>query len=201
MDVLNPEPAEARVGDDVELMARAQAGESEAFCELIQIHAAALLRQSTAICSDNATAEDLVQETFVEAWKSVRRYNGRCRVFTWFCSILFHRHRNYLRKRRAIPFSFLFRRERENAETRLSEVPDARLLPNESAEAAERSARVLRSLEALPAKQQEVVYLRFYVQDSLEGIAAVLGCSVGTVKSRLFHGLERLRKMKSICEE
>ena len=60
---------------------------------------------------------------------------------------------------------------------------------------------VLRSLEQLPAKQREVVYLRFYAEDSLEGIAAALGCPVGTVKSRLFHGLEGLRRMKAILEE
>lgn len=182
-------------------MVRAQSGETEAFCELIHIHGAALLRQSTALCRDSAAAEDLVQETFVEAWKSVRRYNGRCRVFTWLCSILFHRHRNYLRKRRAIPFSFLFRGERETAEARVREVPDPRLIPSESVETGERAARLRRSLGALPDKQRAVVYLRFYAQDSLAGIAAALGCSIGTVKSRLFHGLERLRKMKSINEE
>jgi len=49
----------------------------------------------------------------------------------------------------------------------------------------------------LPAKHQQVIYLRFYVDDSLEGIAAALGCSVGTVKSRLFHALDKLRGMKA----
>ena len=52
-------------------------------------------------------------------------------------------------------------------------------------------------VQALPAKQQQVIYLRFYVDDSLEGIAAALGCSVGTVKSRLFHALDKLRKMNA----
>lgn len=47
----------------------------------------------------------------------------------------------------------------------------------------------------LPKKHRDVVYLRFYVDNSLEGIAAALNCSVGTVKSRLFHALEKLRKM------
>ncbi|MBI2948461.1 MAG: sigma-70 family RNA polymerase sigma factor [Verrucomicrobia bacterium] len=197
MDVINPEAAGTRAGE-ADLIARAQSGDEEAFCDLIRSHGAGLLRQATALCGDSATAEDLVQETLVEAWKSVRRYSGRCRLFTWLCSILIHRHRNYLRKRRAIPLSFLFRREREIVEARLSDASDPCLLPSESADAAERAVRVLRSLEGLPARQREVVYLRFYAQDSLEGIAAALGCSVGTVKSRLFNGLERLRRMKSI---
>lgn len=53
-------------------------------------------------------------------------------------------------------------------------------------------------IQALPAKQQQVIYLRFYADDSLEGIAAALGCSVGTIKSRLFHALNRLRGMNTL---
>ena len=52
-----------------------------------------------------------------------------------------------------------------------------------------------------PRKHQQVVYLRFYADDSLEGIAAALGCSVGTVKSRLFNALEKLRRMRELGEE
>ena len=58
---------------------------------------------------------------------------------------------------------------------------------------AERAAGLLRSLDQLPQRQREVVYLRFYADDSLEGIAEALGCSVGTVKSRVFYGLRALR--------
>jgi RNA polymerase sigma-70 factor (ECF subfamily) len=50
----------------------------------------------------------------------------------------------------------------------------------------------------LPTKHQQVIYLRFYVDNSLEGIAAALGCSVGTVKSRLFHALDKLRGMNAL---
>jgi len=49
----------------------------------------------------------------------------------------------------------------------------------------------------LPFKHQQVVYLRFYVGESLEGIAEAVGCSIGTVKSRLFHGLDKLREIKA----
>jgi len=50
----------------------------------------------------------------------------------------------------------------------------------------------------LPAKHQQVIYLRFYADDSLEGIAAALGCSMGTVKSRLYHALDKLRGMNAL---
>ena len=69
--------------------------------------------------------------------------------------------------------------------------------PDEAAQRREQAALVRRCVEALPPKHQQVVHLRFYVDDSLEGIAAALGCSVGTVKSRLFHALNKLRGMKA----
>lgn len=55
--------------------------------------------------------------------------------------------------------------------------------------------------DSLPPKQRQVVYLRFYVDDSLEAIASAVGCSVGTVKSRLFYALEKLRRMKIVASE
>ena len=53
-------------------------------------------------------------------------------------------------------------------------------------------------IQTLPVKHQQVIFLRFYADDSLEGIAAALGCSVGTVKSRLFHALDKLREMNAL---
>ncbi len=58
-----------------------------------------------------------------------------------------------------------------------------------------------RCIGALPAKHQQVIHLRFYVDESLEGIAEALGCSVGTVKSRLFHAMEKLRAMNAMNAE
>jgi RNA polymerase sigma-70 factor (ECF subfamily) len=57
---------------------------------------------------------------------------------------------------------------------------------------------IQRCLDRLPAKHREVIQLRFFVGDSIEGIAAALDCSVGTVKSRLFHALEKLHAMPEL---
>lgn len=187
-------------GEELDLVGRAQAGDSEAFGELCRLHGDRLLRQATALCGDATAAEDLVQETLVQGWRSLRRYDGRCRLFTWLCSILIHRHRNATRKRWPLPFTSLLGGAREEAETWLAGAPHPALPPSAQAAQTEQAARLLRSLNKLPAKQREVVYLRFYAQDSLPGIAAALGCSIGTVKSRLANGLERLRKMKSVLE-
>jgi RNA polymerase sigma-70 factor (ECF subfamily) len=57
---------------------------------------------------------------------------------------------------------------------------------------------VRQCVQALSPKHQQVIHLRFYVDNSLEGIAAALGCSVGTVKSRLFNALDKLRGMNAM---
>ena len=79
---------------------------------------------------------------------------------------------------------------------RLEELADDDARPDEAAQRCERAVLVRQCVQALPPKHQQVIYLRFYVDDSIEGIAAALGCSEGTVKSRLFHALEKLRAMK-----
>jgi RNA polymerase sigma factor (sigma-70 family) len=84
-------------------------------------------------------------------------------------------------------------REREDIENRAAPPNDSS--PAEAAEMQEQGALVRRCLEALPKKQQQVIYLKFYAGETLESIAGALGCSVGTVKSRFFYGMERLRKM------
>jgi RNA polymerase sigma-70 factor (ECF subfamily) len=198
---LNTVPAATEASDGSDLIGRARSGDSEAFGELCREHGDRLLRQAIGLCGDPGAAEDLVQETFIEAWRSLARYHDGCRFFTWLCSILIHRHRNARRKRWPMPFSFLFGGEQDSAERFLARLSDPDQTPGEQTEQAEHAVRVLRSLAKLPKKQREVVYLRFYAEDSLEGIAATLGCPVGTVKSRLFHGLERLRQMKTLVEE
>ena len=86
------------------------------------------------------------------------------------------------------------------AEHHLANLPDAAAYPDEAMALSERATLLRLCLERLPQKHRDVIFLRFYVNESLEGIAAALNCSVGTVKSRLFHALENLRKMRGLSE-
>ncbi|MBI5385257.1 MAG: sigma-70 family RNA polymerase sigma factor [Verrucomicrobia bacterium] len=198
---LNSELAKLPVNDEPDLIGQARSGDGEAFGELCHEHGDRLLRQAIALCGDVNAAEDLVQETLIEAWRGLPRYRGGCQFFTWLCSILIHRHLNARRKRWPIPFSALLGGERDEAESFPDQVADTSPATEALAQQEEGAVRLLRSLAKLPAKQREVLHLRFYAEESLEGIAAALGCCVGTVKSRLFHGLERLRRIKSLAEE
>ena len=192
---------ETEISDTRSLLDQARAGDAEAFGEICRIYGTRLLRQAVALCGNPTLAEDLAQDTLVEAWKCLRRYNGRCQFFTWLCAILLNRYRNVLRGNRLLPASTLGVRDQDEFEKHTGNLPDHAALPDQAVELREQAVLVRKCVQALPAKHQQVIYLRFYVDDSLEGIAAALGCPVGTVKSRLFHALDKLRKMDAFSAQ
>jgi RNA polymerase sigma-70 factor, ECF subfamily len=181
-----------------ELLARACAGDTEAFCRLAEPLQARLLRQAVALAGDVSAAEDLVSETLVEGWRSLPRYNQTCRLSTWLYAILLHRYRKSVRRARCRPVSlawlpFFNTRKHEEQQANL---PSPEPSPVEQLLQDETNARLRECLKQLPDKHRQVILLRFFEDASLPDMATVLGCSVGTVKSRLHHALEKLRKMK-----
>jgi RNA polymerase sigma-70 factor (ECF subfamily) len=182
-----------------QLLARARAGEGEAFCELAQPLEQQLFQQAVALCGNAHTAEDLVSEALVEAWKGLSRYDETCRLTTWLYAILLHRYQKHIRHLRSRPVSLASLRGNEAVlrDELHHNLPAAEPSPAQSAMQAEADGEVWRLLDALAEKHRQVVLLRFFEGASLGEMAAVLGCSEGTVKSRLHHALKNLRKMKN----
>jgi len=184
--------------DSRHLLARARAGDAESFWALCEPLQAQLGRQAFALCRDESQAQDLGQETLIAAWKSIARYNGQCHFGTWLCSILLHKHRSALRRSRWLK---LFTNLARGAESASERIRDEAPTPDRAVQISERSHQILLALERLPAKQREVIFLRFYADETLEGIAEATNHSIGTIKSRLFHALENLRQMRIFKEE
>ena len=195
---LNPAVVISGTLDTSSFVERARAGDTEAFGEICRVYETRLLRQAMTLCGNPALAEDLAQDTLVEAWKHLRRFNGRCQLFTWLCAILLNRYRNTVRQKRPTPLSSLASGDQDELQSSLDKLADQNSPPDQAVQLREQAALVVECLQALPAKHQQIIYLRFYVDDSLEGIAAALGCSVGTVKSRLFRALDKLRTMHTL---
>jgi RNA polymerase sigma-70 factor (ECF subfamily) len=168
-----------------ELIDRAQAGEAVAFERLADQHAARLWRCALALCRDGHWAEDLSQETLVEAWRCLSRFDSRCRFSTWLYGILRHRFLKGRRQQIAATFA---------APDALGQVPSSSRMPSTAAEASEDASRIRRAVASLPEVHRLVVELRFFAGATLDDIAAALGCPLGTVKSRLHHALEKLRQ-------
>ena len=186
--------------ESAELLARARAGEADAFCQLAEAGETRLFRQAGVWCHNPATAEDLVVETLAEAWKSLPRFNQTCRFSTWLYIILLHRWQKLARKSRSrpMPLASLHPAEGSERESLLERSPDAQPLPAEVLARKEMSAQLNQAIALLPPKLQPVVRLRFYEEASLPEIAGALALPLGTVKSRLYYALEHLRRMKSL---
>jgi RNA polymerase sigma-70 factor, ECF subfamily len=195
---LNPALMEVTPPEPRDLLAHALAGDAEAFGELCRAYETRLVRQAMNLCGDAALAEELAQDALVEAWKCLRRYNGRCQFLTWLCAILLNRYRNTVRQKRRWLFSAFAEHGSAEPGSTLSDPQAPESLPDEAAQQQDEAALLRKCVASLPRKHQEVIHLRFYVDDSLESIAAALGCSVGTVKSRLFHALDKLRAMNAL---
>ena len=186
------------ISDAGELLTRARAGDAQAFCRLTELLQTRLLRQAAALLGDVSAAEDLVAETLVEAWKSLARYDESCRFSTWLYAILLHRHQKWRRRARSRPvaLAWLPAFERENVVARQENIPSPEPSPAEDAARNETSALMRAYIDRLPEKHRRIILLRFFEEASLPDMAHVLGCPVGTVKSRLHHALEKLRGMK-----
>jgi RNA polymerase sigma-70 factor, ECF subfamily len=196
MELIKERPARSEAENSEEeisaLVLRAQGRDAEAFGRLCTILEARLHRQALFLARDEQQGLDLLQETMLEAWKHLQRYDGRARFFTWVCSIMAHRHYTWARRLKA--------RCRMLAAPLDETIAEERPLPSDTMAELDRTRLMRECLDQLPPKQRMVVYLRFYAGESLEGIAALIPCSVGTVKSRLFHAMERLARMQKLKE-
>lgn len=181
-----------------ELLARARAGDPDGFCLLIEPLQARLLRQAAALTGEVSLAEDIVSETLVAAWKSFSRYNGSCQLSTWLYAILLHRYQKSVRRARSRPIAlaWLSLFEARDLSNRQENLAAPGPSPAEVVAQNETLAQLRQCIERLPEKHARVILLRFFEDASLPDMAAVLGCSIGTVKSRLHHALEKLRKLK-----
>jgi RNA polymerase sigma-70 factor, ECF subfamily len=181
-----------------ELLCRARKGDAQSFCRLAQAHELRLFRQAVALARNPTHAEDLVAETMVEAWKSLAAYNEKCRFSTWLYAILLHRYQKSLRRARSrpVPLASLSSAEADLHKQQQQNLPASEGTPIETMLQNEMAEQMREAVEALSEKHRQVILLRFFEDASLSEMAVSLNCSVGTIKSRLHHALEKLHRMK-----
>ena len=152
---------------------------------LIEAHGTRLLRSATLLCGNETNAQDLVQDTFVEAFRSIHRFRGQASLYTWLHSILLNLTHHYRRKSKRL----IYDNELAAQESALSEEkPSA--LDLESA-----TTELTRALRQLSNSHREVLVLRFYAHMKIDEMARHLGVSKGTVKSRLHYGVREMQKL------
>ena len=172
--------------DDSRLVARAQAGDADAYAVLVERHQRTAVRLAHVVSGVPADAEDIAQDAFVKGWHRLDRVREGAPFRPWLLAIVANEARNRRRGRgRRDHYELVLATDRTGAAT--PRRPDAAV----EAEAERRT--LLAALRSLPVRQREVVACRYLLELSEAETAAVLGLAPGTVKSHLSRGLDRLR--------
>lgn len=174
-----------REKSDEELLTAIAAGDENALGALYDRFGRVAYGVALRVLRDRALAEDAVQEAFLAIWRSAERYRlERAKASTWVLTLV---------HRRAVD---LVRREDRRRADSLDEAPEAAggEIPEEAGRR-ERRAAVQSALSQLPDDQRQALELAYYGGYTQSELADRLGVPLGTIKSRMFAGLTRLREL------
>lgn len=184
------EPGMLRMGDhpDRSLLARMARGDVGALRSLYEHHARRAMAIALRVLRNQAEAEDVVQETFLEIWRRADQFDDqRGGAAAWVVTIARSRAIDRLRSTGTTS------RAIEVASGSL--MPVAELLPSEQAERRHDEARVANALGALPAEQRQTIELAYFEGLTQIEIASRTGSPLGTVKMRVKLALSKLARL------
>lgn len=185
-------PISESAPSDQELIARTLGGDGAAYGILVERFQRKIYRVAYAITRDHTEADTITQDTFIQAYTNLGKFQGRSELETWLTRITINRSRDWLRRRK---FVSLFSHDDDSddhiyAIEPVDEQPDAeRQFMSHQLRAA-----ILRAERTLSSQQKIIFRLRHYENHSLEEIAELLGLRSGTVRAHLFRAIHKVRK-------
>ena len=171
--------------EDEALVRRCQEGDQEAFRALVTRYHSRIFHLIHSLVGDRDDADDLAQEVFIKAFRSLSGFERRSQFYTWLYRIAVNRCLDWLKTRgrsAETPMGRVSLSRADELAVRSSATADSETLRHELGRALEKA------LETLSPDYRAALTLREEEGLSYEEIAEVMGCSVGTVKSRLFRG-------------
>lgn len=176
---------------------RLKAYDAEAFDELITKYSPDIYSLLYRLTDSPEEAGDLVQETFLSAFRGIEKFRGESGLKTWLYRIAVNHSRNryrwWKRRKREKTIS-LDEKPSDEAHSLHETIPGNATDPEQELLSAERESRLHAALSELPVNYREVIVMRDIEGLKYEDVAAALGINLGTVKSRIARGREELRK-------
>ncbi len=192
------EPSYERASDG-ELVAATMAGDSKAFEVIAKRYQGALWRAAFSRIGSREGAEEVLQETFLCAFRYLASYDSLYSFRTWLWSILLNQCRRYVRHLRRTPLvSTWTDHVQELTYSSASEPLSEESSPPAQLDAAEKRELLERQLARLPEAQADALRLRFFGGLKFEEIAIAMGCSLGTAKNRVKWGLLKVAGQLSL---
>ncbi len=177
---------------DKELITAYIGGDEEAFKELVSRHMDNVYKFTYRYFNDRNKAEDATQETFVKAWKNIRRFDTDRKFITWLFAIAKNTCLDIIKKKTPVAFSRL---EAEKEMDIADLIQDESPLPDELAERSEKKEVISALLQRMPSDYRMVFFLRYNDHLKFREIAEALNKSLNTVKSRHLRGLKMMKKL------
>ena len=176
-----------------------RSGDDAAFDGLIEMYSAKLYKVAYALLGSRQDAEEVVQDTFLRAYRALHAFRGESSLETWLHRIVLNLARNkyHWNHRRGdgvnVSLTAGDDSDGDSGPDNEQDVPDRRLEPDLILEQNEIGTNIMKALNRLPDNLRETMLLRHVNDMPYEQIAQKLDCKVGTVKSRLSRGREMLR--------
>jgi RNA polymerase sigma-70 factor (ECF subfamily) len=167
---------------DEVLIARIAGGDRLAMQVLFARHHVRVYRFVLRLVRNEATAEDLISDVFLDIWRQAGKFEGRSQVSTWMLSIARFKALSVLRKRP----------EEELDEETAERIEDQSDDPETALAKKDKGALLRQCLTALSAEHREIIDLVYYHEKSVEEVAGIVGIPEATVKTRMFYARKKL---------
>jgi RNA polymerase sigma-70 factor (ECF subfamily) len=169
-------------------VARAKAGDRDAFREIVEAHSRAIFRLAYRVTGNEEDAEDVVQETFLKAYGALSKFEGTSEVATWLHRIAANCAIDSLRRRRARSGS------PHDIGPEPETLPDEAADPEAEAFGSELDRRVRASMSRLSAMERAAFTLRHFEGRSIAEIGRMLGLRTNATKNCVFRAVAKLRE-------
>lgn len=186
-----PANESASPATDEQLAETAQRGDLEAFEELVARHRHRVYGRAFTMLQHHEDALDLCQEAWVKVWQKLHQFQSKSSFVTWMTRIVINLCLDQLRRRHRHPTDSLDQLREKSGDTDW-QMPVVVVNPTEGMEAEELRQKLGAALGQLSPEHRTVLVLHEFDEMAYKDIARTLGCSIGTVMSRLFYARRNL---------
>lgn len=177
--------------DDPALVRAAQQGDMEAFEELVGRHRDKIFARAYSMMRNEEESIDLSQEAWVKGWQRLRQFQGEASFGTWMTRIVINLCLDQLRRQKRQRAESIEELDEESGGVE-RQMPVVNVNPTSGLERAELRQRIDRALGQLSYEHRTVLVLHEFEEMEYKEIARTMGCSIGTVMSRLFYARRKL---------
>ncbi len=178
---------------DASFVAKARSGDADAFRVLVERHSRALFRVAFRMTGNQQDAEDVVQESFLRAYKQLGKFDERATFGTWLYRIAANCSLDTMRARKRRSEHVTSGSDNDAAEVVLS-LPSSEPTPERMALSGEVRRRVLEAMDDLSATERTAFVLRHFEGMCIEEVSRVLECQPGAAKHSVFRAVQKLRR-------